>query len=549
MNFSVERPYAFYALFLLVPAILVIIFQYRKISKKFGFFQTNYSLKGSNDLEKKHFPRVIILRTVFRSLSWLMIVCAYAGFSWGTYLEPVQKNGNAVSLVFDISFSMMARDCPNEKSRLESVVNYAKLLLENMEEQNVSVILAKGEGLVALPLTEDRESVESLLDSLSPYMMTSIGTSLGNGILAALKKFPQTSSLNNRIWVFTDGEETDGKLESALEESVKYGTDVFLIGFGSEIEIPVLAGDGKTEIYTALRSENLEKISRNVLLKNQKNKNSAKIEFIDSTEPGSAVKLLKPLKNSQKKSLSQQKDEEICYEVKTVKRYWLFIALAIIFFVLSFVFSEFNSGFFKRKKIVLSSVLFCIFFTSCSQKFDGGKKILSGSWAWAQNKYSKAVSEFFKVVEDSKESEDSELYYCALYNLSVTYYSQNETAASMERFKMIYADAPEEIKFDSFYNMGVISHQSGNYEKACDYFKKALEIKSENTDAKINYEISMLKLQNQGKEKEKIYKNISETNAENSVKDSSVFSVIRERERQQWKNSNSVQEGNLSQDY
>ena len=106
------------------------------------------------------------------------------------------------------------------------------------------------------------------------------------------------------------------------------------------------------------------------------------------------------------------------------------------------------------------------------------------------------IQEFFKVVEDSKESEDSELYYCALYNLSVTYYSQNETAASMERFKMIYDDAPEEIKFDSFYNMGVISHQSGNYEKACDYFKKALEIKSENTDAKINYEISMLKLQN-----------------------------------------------------
>ena len=55
MNFSVERPYAFYALFLLVPAILVIIFQYRKISKKFGFFQTNYSLKGANDLEIKIF--------------------------------------------------------------------------------------------------------------------------------------------------------------------------------------------------------------------------------------------------------------------------------------------------------------------------------------------------------------------------------------------------------------------------------------------------------------------------------------------------------------
>lgn len=50
-----------------------------------------------------------------------MLILAFAGFSWGTYLEPVQKSGTAVSLVFDISYSMNAEDAPGGMTRLEAV--------------------------------------------------------------------------------------------------------------------------------------------------------------------------------------------------------------------------------------------------------------------------------------------------------------------------------------------------------------------------------------------------------------------------------------------
>lgn len=516
--------------------------------KKSEFYNSNYSVNGKHDLKKNSFPRVVILRVIFRSLSWCMLVCAFAGFSWGTYLEPIQKNGNAVSLVFDISYSMMAKDCENQKTRLESSVNYAKLLLENIQNPNVSVILAKGDGILALPLTEDRASVESFLDSLSPKMMSSVGTSLGGGVLCALQKFPSKSSLKNRIWLFTDGEETDGKLKNAVEECIKFGINVSIIGFGSNIESEILAGDGKTKILTALRSENLEKICLEVSNLNNKNQNNVKIEFIDSTEPGSALKLLNPLKNQNQSD--SKNSEDLTFEVKPVKKYSLFIILALVFFGLSILFSELNLDFYNRKKLLFATIIFSVFLlNSCSSNFKGGKTILTSLFAWNQNQYSKAVSGFFKTYEDSKNSDNFLLNQYALYNLSVSYYSQNELNASLERFKTVSEDAPAEIKFSTFYNIGIIYHQNGNYQKAGEYFKKALEVDSSNQDAKINYEISKLKLREQNKNKENSYKAISESNSKHSEKENSIFNIIKEHEEKQWKNNSSQQNLNKAEDY
>lgn len=188
-----------------------------------------------------------------------MLVVACAGVSWGTIAVPVQKNGNAVSLVFDISYSMNADDAPGGMTRLESAKSYASELLERMPGTSVSVVIAKGDGAVIVPLTDDRETVLGMLHVLSPSMMTSVGTSLGAGIEAAIASFPQQSSVAGRIWLFTDGDETDSSLSSALNNAVRYGIPVAIVGFGSERETEVLAGDGTTRVRTALRSQSLEK--------------------------------------------------------------------------------------------------------------------------------------------------------------------------------------------------------------------------------------------------------------------------------------------------
>ena len=83
------------------------------------------------------------------------------------------------------------------------------------------------------------------------------GSSIGKGILKAKETFPSNYSNVGRIWVFTDGEETDSSLKGSLVECIKAGIPVSIIGFGNETESTVLAGDGRTVVNTALRSQNI----------------------------------------------------------------------------------------------------------------------------------------------------------------------------------------------------------------------------------------------------------------------------------------------------
>ena len=206
--FSIERPSVLYAILLLIPALIYVRVSYAHLSKS---LQQNGSAKKMNEL----LPRIrfkLFIQTLFRALAWVMAVLACAGISWGMKYVPTQRSGHGVSFVFDISYSMTAPDAIGGLTRLEAERRYASELLEYMDGVPVSVVIAKGDGIVAVPLTEDRAAVTSLLSSLSPALMTSEGTSLGLGIDAAVSSFPLQSALACDIWLFTDGEETDGSL-------------------------------------------------------------------------------------------------------------------------------------------------------------------------------------------------------------------------------------------------------------------------------------------------------------------------------------------------
>lgn len=233
MNFTVVRPYAFYALFILAPVLTYYILRCKKI---LSVYKEN----------KKKFLSTIISRTACRVAAYILIVFAYADISWGTTIVPVKRSGNAVAFVFDISYSMEAQDAPGSMTRLTSAASYAQELLDRMEGTSVSVVLTKGEGLIAIPLTQDFQSVQTLLNMLTPELMATVGTNLGNGIEKAINSFPTQSSMAPHIWVFTDGDESSDNYIRALEHTVEKGIPLTVIGFGSERETEVLAGDRKT---------------------------------------------------------------------------------------------------------------------------------------------------------------------------------------------------------------------------------------------------------------------------------------------------------------
>lgn len=536
MEIICERPYALIGLFALIPALILTVVQYKRIVERLRvlYVKTPQSMMSKR---VSNFPVVIVLRFVFRALAWVMMVLAYAGISWGTNLVSVQKNGHAVTFVFDISYSMMADDASGGLTRLESSKKYANLLLSRMHDVPVSVVLAKGDGVVLVPDTEDRAIVETLLESLSPKLMSSTGTSLGKGIMAALNAIPENSINLHRIFLFTDGDETDGMLEKALTECMKKSVSVSIIGFGGEQETSVIAGDGKTKVYTSLKSEKLSSVCKKVMGKSALPLGSDfDLRFVDATEAGSARTLLD---FGEKKAGSADSKTESYYEVRPVSRYGLFLGLAILFFVLSFITVELDPDFFKRrmKKISAVSMVFCLFtMSSCTLRTKGAADVLSGTWDWNQQKWANATAKFLQVSEDAKVAGDKELNEYAVFNLGATYLAMNEDDAALKRFKEISDDATKELRYASFYNMGIIFYRKADYESAAEYFKKALTVDSKQRNAKINLELSIRNAESKKTNQNEPVSSTASVSHDQTV-DQSIFNRIRENDVNQWKSS------------
>ena len=213
-----------------------------------------------NQKKLKHLKRNLMLRTLLNSCAFIFLLLAASDIKWGTYFEPVQNSSVSIALVFDISNSMNAKDGLKNHTRLESSAIFAKELLNRISElcfQNgfenplVSVILAKGDGITAIPLTQDYACVESLLDELNTKLMSATGTNIARGILEAKTSFSKQYASAGKIWLFTDGEETEGQFSAALAECIQDGIPVSVVGVGSLEGAETFAGDGKTKIHTS----------------------------------------------------------------------------------------------------------------------------------------------------------------------------------------------------------------------------------------------------------------------------------------------------------
>lgn len=535
MNFSIERPWAFYGILILIPVLGFVITKYRKMVRLLAM---DNSIRASKMLFSS-LRLSFVFRTVCRALAWIMLVLAFAGISWGTNMVAVQKSGDAISMVFDISYSMNATDAPGGMSRLESSSRYAKELMEHLEGQSVSAVLAKGDGIIAVPLTDDYPAVESLLDSLSPKLMTSQGTDLGAGIKAAINSFPQQSSQAAHIWLFTDGDETENTLSSALSDSIKYGIPVTIIGFGTERETEVFAGDG-SKVKTAMRSEKIEKIIEGVQKKNLKRgSQTATIKFIDASEVGSAFSILQDL-NSKDSTV-------VAYEIQPVRRNGLLIFFAVIFYIVSFIFAELHLRH-RSRMLAISIVAAGLMFTGCTGRFQVGKEILYGKLEWNRKGYDEAVGHFMKAIEISQETDDKDLKEYALYGLASTYLMKDEVESAVERFEQISPDAPDSVRFAVLYNSGIIAHRKGDYDKAVEDFKSALLIDGSNINAKINLEISQQQKGINAKAREQQITDVSKGSQESEL-EQALYSIIRENDDNKWKNQQQESESRSSRDY
>jgi len=124
-------------------------------------------------------------------------------------------------------------------------------------------------------------------------------------------------------------------------------------------------------------------------------------------------------------------------------------------------------------------------FVSLAFSVDKGMK------EYKRNNFDEARKYYETVLEERRDDP------AANFGLGVSAYQQGDIKSAMDAFGRIIRDDEQGLKAKSYYNMGNILYDQQRPEESLAFFKKALELDPDDTDAKFNYEILKYRLQSQ----------------------------------------------------
>jgi Ca-activated chloride channel family protein len=257
-----RHPESFLLLLLFVPVCGVLARNYRRgredLSRLGGVWRESALLN------------VFIVKWFFLSFLFLcallFIIVALASPEWGTRPVPYNPRGIDIVLALDVSRSMKAQD--SSPSRLARSRMVLQGLVEGLPENRYALVLIKGDGILAIPPTEDKAALYTVIGRLEPEMYTAKGTNLEAGLMAALNAFAEGSETRKVVILFSDGDSLSGDPREAAREAAKRGILIYTVGAGTEAgsEIPLtgggsLAGPSGDTVISALNRPLLEELA------------------------------------------------------------------------------------------------------------------------------------------------------------------------------------------------------------------------------------------------------------------------------------------------
>lgn len=201
---------------------------------------------GDPELLKALMPNVSSYRPTVKfglllaALALLILMVARP--QMGSKISHDKRQGIETIICLDISNSMLAEDVA--PSRLDK----SKMLVENLVDKftndKIGLIVFAGDAFVQLPITSDYVSAKMFLQNISPGLIQTQGTNIGQAISLATKSFTQQDNVGRAIIVITDGENHEEGAQEAAQMANKKGINVFILGIGNAKGAPIPMGDG-----------------------------------------------------------------------------------------------------------------------------------------------------------------------------------------------------------------------------------------------------------------------------------------------------------------
>ena len=161
---------------------------------------------------------------------------ALAGPTWEKAPQPIVVREDALVVILDLTWSMYATDtAPN---RLTAAKRKLEDLLARRTEGMTGLITFAGDAHAVTPLTDDTETIKTLLPALKPDIMPAPGSRLAPALTLARQLFEQANVSSGRVLVITD-EIRDATLARAAAQSLGGAFSLSLLVVGTSEGAPI----------------------------------------------------------------------------------------------------------------------------------------------------------------------------------------------------------------------------------------------------------------------------------------------------------------------
>lgn len=238
--FRFDNPEYLYLLLLLPLLLGVRYFAYERDNKrwrKLGEREVLNDLIPEYSSGRKKFKFFLIM------LMFVLGVFLIARPQFGTKIENVKRQGVEVIVAMDVSNSMLATDV--SPSRLQKAKRIVSQLIDGMDNDKVGLIVFAGKAYTQIPITSDYVSAKLFMNDISPSLVPTQGTAIGEAIDLAVRSFggedaeEADKKVGRAIIVITDGENFEDDARAAAARAAKRDILVHVVGVGTSEGAPI----------------------------------------------------------------------------------------------------------------------------------------------------------------------------------------------------------------------------------------------------------------------------------------------------------------------
>lgn len=255
-------------------------------------------------------------------LGALLGILALSGPSWQKQSSEVYRSEQGLIIGLDLSLSMTSQDIA--PSRVQRAKYKILDVLKSERGQNIGLIAYAGDAHVVSPLTQDTNTVKSLLPPLDPYIMPSQGSNLVALAQQTVNLFEQAGSSPRTLLLVTDGVESRD-IDIAANLLNQANIQLAILAVGTEQGAPMVQPDGRffkdskgQVIMPPLEWDNLQALARAT---------SAKIERLGNNDRDISSLLASFTSANQFK---KDDDEKMQFDQWLDSGYWLILPLLLL---------------------------------------------------------------------------------------------------------------------------------------------------------------------------------------------------------------------------